>query len=82
MLELNVCVGSACHLKGSYDVIECFKKCIEDNQLNDKVVIKGAFCLGHCTEAVSVLFENNVYSVVPETAEKFFNDKIIRRLQQ
>ena len=54
MKELKVCIGSACHLKGSYDVIEGFKKLISDNGVEDRISLKAAFCLGHCTEAVSV----------------------------
>lgn len=79
MLEISVCVGSACHLKGSYDVINKFKKCVQDKALEDEVIIKGAFCLGHCTEAVSVEFENKIYSVVPETAEEFFNEIVLNK---
>lgn len=82
MVDLSICVGSACHLKGSYEVIEKFKRCVEDNNLNDSVVIKAAFCLGHCTEAVSVKFKDKIYSVVPETAEKFFNEVVKESLEQ
>lgn len=78
MLEISVCVGSACHLKGSYDVINQFKKCVQEKSLEDEVIIKGAFCLGHCTEAVSVEFENKIYSVLPETAEGFFEETVLK----
>lgn len=76
MVELSICVGSACHLKGSYDVIEKFKGCVEDNNLKDSVVIKAAFCLGQCTQAVSVKFNDKIYSVLPETAESFFDEVV------
>ncbi len=77
MLELCICVGSACHLKGSYDVIEKFKNYINDNNLTNSIVIKAAFCLGHCTEAVSVKFNNKIYSVEPETAENFLKEIVL-----
>lgn len=76
MVDLNICVGSACHLKGSYDVIEKFKTCVENNNSKDFIVIKASFCLGHCTEAVSVQFNKKIYSVTPETAEKFFDEVV------
>lgn len=78
MVNLSICVGSACHLKGSYEVIEKFKTCVENNDLNDSIVIKASFCLGQCTEAVSVKFKDNIYSVTPETAESFF-DEVIKK---
>ena len=36
-MNIKVCVGSSCHLKGSYEVIQSLKKYIEDNKLEDKV---------------------------------------------
>jgi len=80
MVELSICVGSACHLKGSYDVIEKFKDYVNDNNLTNSVVIKAAFCLGHCTEAVSVKFNDKIYSVEPETVESFFENVVKKHL--
>lgn len=80
MVELSICVGSACHLKGSYEVIEKFKRCVNDNNLTDTIVIKAAFCLGHCTEAVSVNFNDKIYSVDPDTTESFFEEVVIKNL--
>ena len=31
IMIISVCVGSSCHLKGSYDVIECFKEALASN---------------------------------------------------
>lgn len=80
MVELSICVGSACHLKGSYEVIEKFKNYVSDNNLTNSVVIKAAFCLGHCTEAVSVKFNDKIYSVEPETVESFFEEVVKKNL--
>jgi len=77
MTELKICVGSACHLKGSNEVIDIFKYCISNRDVMDKVEIKAAFCLGHCTEAVSVCLNNKIYSVNPDNAEKFFDEFVM-----
>ena len=53
-MDLVVCVGSSCHLKGSYDVIRIFEACIARAGLGDKVVLKASFCMGHCTDGVAV----------------------------
>jgi len=47
-MTISVCVGSSCHLNGSYDIIECAKQAIEENHLEDKVVLKATFCLNKC----------------------------------
>ena len=76
MITIHVCIGSACHLKGSYQIIEKLEELIQKNDYNDKVLIKASFCLGHCTQAVSVKIDKDVYSVSPSTVEEFFNDTI------
>ena len=81
MVDICICVGSACHLKGSYEVIDRLKACVKNNKLESKITIKAAFCLGHCTEAVSVKYGDNIYSVEPDTADEFFNDKILGSLE-
>ncbi|MGN0592047.1 MAG: (2Fe-2S) ferredoxin domain-containing protein, partial [Ruminococcus sp.] len=35
MVELNVCIGSSCHLKGSYNIIHTFQHLIEEKGLHD-----------------------------------------------
>ncbi|MDS1002477.1 (2Fe-2S) ferredoxin domain-containing protein [Clostridium sporogenes] len=80
MLTINICVGSACHLKGSYKVINSIQNFIEKNNLKDKVEIKGSFCLGHCTEGVSVKVKDQIYSVNEENTEEFFNNVIFRNI--
>jgi NADH:ubiquinone oxidoreductase subunit E len=82
MIDLKICVGSACHLKGSYDVIDIFKQCVRSRNMMDKVEIKAAFCLGHCTEAVSVCFMDKIYSVNADTAENFFDNVVMNYKEQ
>lgn len=82
MVSVNVCVGSACHLKGSYDLISSLQEIINDNNCSDKVEVKAAFCLGHCSNAVSVKFddEDKVYQLAPKDAKAFFENEILKRI--
>ncbi len=79
MLELNVCVGSSCHLKGSYNVIQTFQQLTEENKLHDKLVIKAQFCMKNCRQGVSVSLDDEVFSVSPETAREFFRSSVMQR---
>ncbi len=81
MTDLKICVGSACHLKGSYDVINIFKNCVQSRNAADEIEIKAAFCIGHCTEAVSVCFRDKIYSVNADTAENFFDNIVMSSLR-
>jgi NADH:ubiquinone oxidoreductase subunit E len=82
MTELKICVGSACHLKGSYEVIEIFKYLVRNSDAKDLVEIKAAFCLGHCTEAVSVSLDGKLYSVNPDNAKEFFNKYVMNNVRK
>jgi len=62
-MEIKVCVGSACHLKGSYEVIEEIQNYIKTNKLENDIQLKASFCLGQCTKNVSILFDNDLDSV-------------------
>ena len=75
-MVINVCIGSACHLKGSYDIIKIFFFFFEENKLSEKLSVKASFCLGNCVGAVSVKFDDKVYSVQPDTANEFFESVV------
>ncbi len=78
MTTIYVCVGSACHLKGSYNVINAIQKIIKERDLEDQVTVKAAFCLGRCTEAVSVKVNDGpIVSVNEETVDKFMEEWVI-----
>lgn len=78
MKNIYVCVGSACHLKGSYDVIDGIKGWIESNHLKNEYTVKASFCLGKCTKAVSVKIEDEIYSMTPDTAVMLLNQQLNR----
>ncbi|MBQ8298602.1 MAG: (2Fe-2S) ferredoxin domain-containing protein [Clostridia bacterium] len=80
-MVINVCVGSSCHLKGSYDVIQTLKKIIEDKNLGDKVELKASFCLGNCSNGVSMKVDNEpLDNVTPENIEQIFNEQLMPRI--
>jgi NADH:ubiquinone oxidoreductase subunit E len=79
---LKVCVGSACHIKGSYDVINTITNIIEDEGLVGEVELKACFCLNNCTEGVSAVIEGEeyVYSFSKEDVEEKFKELIKERI--
>lgn len=80
MVTIEVCVGSACHLNGSYDIINKFQDLIRYNDLKDKVEVRAVFCMGNCTKPVSVrIHGGEVFSANLENVEEFFDDNIMSR---
>lgn len=80
MLNVSICVGSACHMKGSKEVIAKLKELINAHGLQGKVLLNGSFCTGNCEYAVCVVIDDTVFSVRPETTEEFFKNEILPRV--
>ena len=80
MIELNVCIGSSCHLKGSYNIIQTFQQLIEETVLHDKIEMKARFCMKQCRQGVSVAIGDEIFSVSPETARDFFRNVVATRI--
>ena len=76
-MDVVVCIGSSCHLKGSRDVIQILERNIALNGLKDQVNLRGSFCMGRCQEGVSITVDGKYFSVSPATTEEFFNREIL-----
>ena len=78
-MNIKVCVGSSCHLKGSYDVLQSIKKSIEVHNLEEKVELEASFCLGNCSNGVSMQIDGEpVSNVTPENIENIFNERVLQ----
>lgn len=78
-MDIKVCIGSSCHLRGSYEVIEKLKKLVADNGLQDKVNLGASFCLGKCGTGVTVTGDGEFWeNVTPETVEEIFRQKVLQ----
>lgn len=80
MVNVSICVGSACHMKGSREVVAKLKELVKAHHLEGQVLLNGSFCTGNCQYAVCVVIGDTVYSVRPETTEEFFNNEILTRV--
>lgn len=77
MVEVKVCVGSSCHMKGSYQVVKTFERLIKQNDMEDVVKLKASFCMGHCMEGISTMVnEKPVNHVGFSNAETVFYEEI------
>ena len=79
MRTIKICIGSACHIKGSYEVIEIFQSKIKEHKLENEIELNAAFCLGECAKGVCVKIDDNpIVSASPENAEEIFENHILR----
>ena len=78
MIELYVCIGSACHIHGAHNVVQTFQHLIEQHKLNDKVALKATFCLKECGQSgVSVTLNGKRYRIIAEDARAFFKKEVL-----
>ncbi len=83
-MVISVCVGSSCHLKGSYDVIEKLKETLKKYEVEDKVELQASFCLGHCAEGVTVKVDEDRFlsNVNKDNIEEIFLSELYPELMQ
>ena len=80
-MNVYVCVGSSCHLRGSYRIIELMKEQIAAHQLEDKVNLGAAFCLGKCADGVSIKVNDEIVcGVSEENFQQIFDRYILQQV--
>ena len=80
-MKITVCIGSSCHIKGSRFVVKKLQHLIEENNVGDKVELGGTFCIGKCQQGVCITFNDEFYSVTPESVEEFFNKEVLEKIK-
>jgi NADH:ubiquinone oxidoreductase subunit E len=79
MVMVAICVGSSCHLKGSYDVIEGFRKEVASRKLEEKIELKAAFCLGRCAfDGVTIQVNDKIITgVTKDNLSQVFESEVV-----
>ena len=78
-MNIYICVGSSCHLKGSYNIINLMKEALEKNGLSDKVNVSAAFCLGRCTDGVTIKVDDEIITgVSPDNFNDIFDKYVLK----
>lgn len=81
-MTVSICIGSCCHLNGSYAIKMCFQSLISRYNLEEQVALEVAFCLGRCKEGVTIRVNDEIITgLTPENAENIFHEKVLRVAQ-
>ena len=82
MVAINVCIGTSCHLNGSYNVVQTFQQLIEEYKLHDKIEFNAYFCMKQCNNiGLSVNVNEEIFRLEPENARDFFHTTILSRVK-
>lgn len=79
-MNITVCIGSSCHIKGSKQVVDQLRDLVASNALEGEITLTGAFCMGDCMNGVCVKVDEELFSLQPEDAEAFFEAEVRSRL--
>jgi NADH:ubiquinone oxidoreductase subunit E len=81
--NLFLCMGSACHQLGVYDVLPKLQELIVEHKLEDAIELKGSFCLETCSHGIVMKFHDSRFTEInPQNVETKFIDEIVPLIQQ
>lgn len=76
-MEIVVCVGSSCHLKGSHEIISMLENLIEETGMTERITLKASFCMGNCTRGVSATLNGKLVNYLTiDNVNEFFYEAI------
>lgn len=58
--EMRICLGSSCFSRGNKEVVMFIRDYLKRNHLEDKVMFKGARCMGRCSSGPSLMINEEV----------------------
>jgi len=77
-INVTVCVGSSCHVRGSWAVLTRFAQIIKAENLENEVALAGSFCMEHCGESMNWKFnEEHISSSSVAEAEQTLRNKLL-----
>ena len=81
---VQICVGSACHIKGAPEIIEMLTKAVEAHGLQNDVAMAGCFCSGQCNrQGVTILVDDEICTgITRENFKEFFDEKVLAVLER
>lgn len=79
---IEICVGSACHIKGSHELVELFQNEIAARKLDNEITLAGCFCTGQCNrEGVTVVIDDVIHTgITPDKFNEFFKSNVLDKL--
>jgi NADH:ubiquinone oxidoreductase subunit E len=73
---MHICLGSSCFSRGNKDVVMYIKDYLKRNHLDDRVVFKGARCMGHCSSGPNLQINDSLKEgVTPARIEKILEEE-------
>jgi NADH:ubiquinone oxidoreductase subunit E len=59
-IEMQICLGSSCFSRGNKDVVMYIRDYLKKNHIEDKVIFKGARCMGQCSNGPNLRINEEI----------------------
>ena len=80
--QLFLCMGSACHQLGVYEVLPKLQTLIQQHKLEDTLELKGSFCLETCSHGIVMKFKDQHFlNINPQNIEDKFTQEILPAIE-
>lgn len=80
--NLYLCMGSACHQLGVYEVLPKIQQLLAEYNLENKIELKGSFCLETCSYGIVMKFKDyHFVHINPKNVEDKFLREILPTIQ-
>ena len=82
-MNIEICVGSSCHLKNSEKIVELFLDAVTEHEIENEVTLLGSFCAGKCNRVgVRVTIDGTAHTgLTPEDFPDFFSEHVLKALK-
>lgn len=61
---MEICLGSSCFSRGNKEVVMFIRDYLKKNHLDDRVVFRGARCMGLCSNGPNMRINDRVFEEV------------------
>jgi NADH-quinone oxidoreductase subunit G len=83
MITVTVCVGSSCHVKGARKMIAGFSDFLAKEGLEDRIELKGSFCMERCGEGINwMIDEETISSPTADAGIELFQTRVLGLLNK
>jgi NADH-quinone oxidoreductase subunit G len=80
-VDIAVCVGTSCYLKGSYDLLQELLELTKEYGVEDRVSVGATFCLERCTEGPNIRINEEVFSgISKDNLRQIFEEAVLSKL--
>ncbi|QNH56530.1 MAG: (2Fe-2S) ferredoxin domain-containing protein [Limnospira indica BM01] len=80
--NLYLCMGSACHQMGVYEVLPKLQELIAEYKLENRIELKGSFCLETCSSGIVMKYQDQHFiNISPKNIEDKFVGEILPIIQ-